>query len=189
MRTPLSILPSYNLTDSDTYTLCNKAERNLEHTILKSPHLQPHRDRYNKQSLEYLWKHPVDDCKFLQDGRVLRKHTITELWWVGRGRLILRSQGGSPCCRWSSPRRPTGDILLLVLILLLLLLLILLKRRAGDPLVHWTGVGVLTYGEEPAIHLLTRRGFMSSLWKGARDPLVHWTRVRVLTCGEESAIH
>jgi len=70
------VLPSYmhriNLTDSDTCTLCNNAEGSLEHILLHCTHLQHHRNRYNIQSLEHLWTHPVEVCNFLQDGGVIQ---------------------------------------------------------------------------------------------------------------------
>ena len=93
------VLPSYthriNLTVSDT---CNSTEGSLEHIILQCPHSQPYNDRYKIQSLEHLWKHAVEGCNFLQDEGVIQStrtsppHTITQPWWMGRGRLILRSR-------------------------------------------------------------------------------------------------
>ena len=69
-------LPSYtkriNLTDTDTCTLCNNAEGNLEHIILHCPHIQTHRLRYNIQSLEHLWTRPVEVYNFLHDAGVLQ---------------------------------------------------------------------------------------------------------------------
>ena len=70
------VLPSYthriNLSDSNKYTLCNNAEGSLEHILLHCTHLQHHRNRYNIQSLEHLWTHPVEVCNFLQDGGVIQ---------------------------------------------------------------------------------------------------------------------
>ena len=73
---PGPALPSYtkrvNVTETDTCTLCNNAEGNLEHIILHCPHIHTHRARYNIQSLEHLWTRPVEVYNFLHDAGVLQ---------------------------------------------------------------------------------------------------------------------
>ena len=77
---------------------------------------------------EHLWTHPAEVSNFLQDGGVIQStrtsppHTITQHWWVGRGRLAFKSRGGSSRSRRCSPRWPAGDKLLLLLLRLILLL-------------------------------------------------------------------
>ena len=75
-RVEASYTKRINLTDTDTWTLCNNAEGNLEHILLHCPHIQTHRLRYNIQSLEHLWTRPVEVYNFLHDAGVLQStHT------------------------------------------------------------------------------------------------------------------
>ena len=97
------VLPSYtqriNLTDSDTCTLCKNAEGSLEHIILEIQHT------LTRTLLDTLYESLQLPARFRGDPEhthLIPTLTITQPWWVGRGRFILRIEGHSPCNRWSS---------------------------------------------------------------------------------------
>ena len=79
-------------------------QKQIQHTITRTPLDTPRR------SLQLPARRRGDP----EHTHLTPTHTITQPWWVGRGRPSFESRGGSSRRRRCSPRRPAGDKLLLL---------------------------------------------------------------------------